>query len=56
MSTSKKTLEDYLKGKEPNFESAVEGIGRLRVYGELDLEKLVRKLLKSSYFCGGARG
>jgi hypothetical protein len=44
-------IEEYTKGKKLTFECKMED-GSLRVYGELDLERLVKRLLESKYING----
>lgn len=44
--------EEFLEGKELTGESRIEGVGVVQEYGELDLEKLVKRLLKSKYIIG----
>ncbi|MDM5229357.1 hypothetical protein QUF73_24915 [Cytobacillus sp. NJ13] len=41
-------LEELLKGKELTSSKTVDGVGTVEVYGKLDFEKLVERLLKSS--------
>ncbi|MCM2531801.1 hypothetical protein NDK43_04580 [Neobacillus pocheonensis] len=43
----RKTSEEFLKGRKLTRETRVEGFGEVRVYGELDLERLAKRLLKS---------
>jgi hypothetical protein len=43
---------DILKDKTLTNEIYIEGIGKVREYGELDLERLVKRLLK----CKGITG
>ncbi|WP_154662363.1 hypothetical protein [Risungbinella massiliensis] len=42
-----KQLEELLKDKPLTFKGTIEGKGTVRVYGSLDLEKLVKLLLQS---------
>ncbi|MEW5567689.1 hypothetical protein [Rossellomorea marisflavi] len=45
----KSITEEYTSGKEPMDEHRVEGVGTVKVYGELNVEKLVQRLLKTKY-------
>ena len=45
----KTILEEYTSGIEPIEEHKVEGVGTVKVYGELNVEKLVQRLLKTKY-------
>ena len=40
-------IEEYTNGKEVSEEHTVEGVGKVKVFGELDVEKLVQKLFKT---------
>ncbi|WP_177239754.1 hypothetical protein [Thermoactinomyces sp. DSM 45891] len=42
-----KRIEELNKSKPVTFEERIEGVGTIKVYGDLDMEKLVRLLLKS---------
>ncbi|WP_243355982.1 hypothetical protein [Bacillus litorisediminis] len=44
-----KDLQQLIKDKPMSKESYIEGKGTVREYGELDLEKLVKRLLQSKY-------
>lgn len=48
----RKTREDILNSRKLTRETRVEGVGVVRVYGELDLEKLIKRLLKSKSIVG----
>ncbi|WP_202081593.1 hypothetical protein [Caldalkalibacillus salinus] len=45
----KTIIEEYTNGKEQFEEHKVEGVGTVKVYGELNVEKLVQRLLKTKY-------
>ena len=42
-------LEKYREGKELTAEFTVEGVGTVKVYGSLDFEGLVKRLLQTKY-------
>ncbi|MEH7107373.1 hypothetical protein [Bacillus sp. JJ1764] len=48
----RKNREEILKGRKLNRETRVEGVGVVRVYGELDLKSLIKRLLKSKSIVG----
>lgn len=43
----KTNIEENTNGKEVSEEHTVEGVETVKVFGELDVEKLVQKLLKT---------
>lgn len=45
--------EKLLKSRKLTKEIKIEGLGIVREYGELDLEKLVKRLLQSEAIKGG---
>ncbi|MDZ5712798.1 hypothetical protein [Jeotgalibacillus haloalkalitolerans] len=45
----KTIIDEYTSGKEPIEEHKIEGVGIVKVYGELNVEKLVQRLLKTKY-------
>lgn len=45
--------KELLKDKKLTNITIVEGVGIIEEYGELDLEKLVKRLLKSEAITGG---
>lgn len=45
-------LRQYTVGKEVTRESEKEGIGKVREWGKLDVEKLMKRLLESRYITG----
>jgi hypothetical protein len=48
----RKNREEILKGRKLTRETRVEGVGVVRIYGELDLERLIKHLLKSKSIVG----
>jgi hypothetical protein len=48
----RKTRAEILKRRNLTRETRVEGVGVVRVYGELDLERLIKRLLKSKSIVG----
>lgn len=44
---------ELLKDKELTSTTTIEGVGTIEEYGELNLEKLVKRLLKSEAITGG---
>lgn len=45
-------LEHAAKNPIPSYEAEIDGIGKITVYGELDVEKLIKRLLE----CKGITG
>ncbi|WP_179886946.1 hypothetical protein [Bacillus sp. AFS088145] len=43
----KTIIEGYTNGKEDSEEHTFEGVGTVKVFGEIDVEKLVQKLFKT---------
>lgn len=41
--------KQYTQGKKLTSETTIEGVGTVKVYGELNVEKLVKRLLRSKY-------
>ncbi|QUG82745.1 hypothetical protein [Bacillus nitratireducens] len=44
-----KQLENYIEGKQLTHEEKIDGVGTVNVYGSLDLEKLIQRLLQSKH-------
>ncbi|WP_176550861.1 hypothetical protein [Bacillus sp. AFS033286] len=42
-------IEKLTEGKELTHEETIEGVGTVKVYGSLDLEKLIQRLLQSKH-------
>jgi DNA-binding transcriptional regulator YhcF (GntR family) len=47
-----KAKEEILKGRNLTRETRVERVGVVRVYGELELERLIKRLLNSKSIVG----
>ncbi|WP_282141257.1 hypothetical protein [Cytobacillus oceanisediminis] len=45
----RKIIEKYVEGKEITSIKTVKGVGTIRSYGELVIEKLVKRLLETDY-------
>lgn len=45
-------LREHIKGKTVTKESQKEGIGKVREWGRLDVDRLVKRLLESRYITG----
>jgi hypothetical protein len=52
MTSMKNDLDDILKDRPMTNEIRIEGVGIVREYGELDLEKLIKRLLQSKGITG----
>ena len=42
-------IEKYRDGKELTVEYTVKGIGTVKVYGSLDFEELIKRLMQTKY-------
>ncbi|MFJ8264184.1 hypothetical protein ACIQ4I_19930 [Rummeliibacillus sp. NPDC094406] len=45
-------LRQYTVGKKITRESEKEGVGKVREWGKLDIEQLIKRLLESKYITG----
>jgi hypothetical protein len=48
-------MKDFTEGKKLTYEGKVEGVGTIKVYGELDMEKLIKMLLETKYIKGNTK-
>jgi hypothetical protein len=45
-------IKKYIHGKELTNEITINGLGTVRTYGELNLEKMIERLLQTEYMKG----